>query len=104
MDSLDAPQRIAHIYCEVQTRLHFVGLANERVVRTPFTQKDIADMCGVSAIHANRAVSKLRELELGEIRRGSLYVTDWTQLRQYAAFDPSYLYGNGPLKLNEGWD
>ncbi|MEO0461782.1 MAG: Crp/Fnr family transcriptional regulator [Pseudomonadota bacterium] len=103
MESLGAPRRIAHIYCELQTRLSLIGRANERVVRTPFTQKDIADMSGVSAIHANRAVSKLRELELAEIRRGSLYTDHWSALRKYAGFDASYLYGDGPLHLNEGW-
>lgn len=104
LESLDAPRRIAHIYCEIQTRLAFTGRANERVLRLPFTQQDIADMCGVSVVHANRAVSKLRELDLAEIRRGTLYTNDWSALRKYAEFDPSYLYGDGPLKLNEGWD
>lgn len=104
MEGLDATRRIAHIFCEIQTRLELIGRASGNVVRTPFTQKDIADMSGVSAIHANRAVSKLREIELAEIRRGSLYTGDWAALRKYAGFDPSYLYGDGPLKLNEGWD
>jgi len=104
MESLDAPRRIAHIYCELQTRFELIGRADCRVIRTPFTQKDIADMSGVTAIHANRALSKLRELELAEIRRGILYTNDWPALREYAGFDPSYLYGDGPLKLNEGWD
>ncbi|MEM7689888.1 MAG: Crp/Fnr family transcriptional regulator [Pseudomonadota bacterium] len=104
LEGLDAPQRIAHIYCELQTRLELIGSANQRVLRAPFTQKDIAEMCGVSAIHANRAVSKLRELNLGEIRRGSLYTSNWDALRDYAGFDASYLYGDGPLRMNEEWD
>ncbi|UAB78400.1 Crp/Fnr family transcriptional regulator [Erythrobacter sp. SCSIO 43205] len=104
MESLDAPRRIAHIFCELQSRLKLIGRASDKVVRTPFTQKDIADMSGVSAIHANRALSKLRELELAEIRRGTLYTEDWDALRKYAGFDASYLYGDGPLQLNEGWE
>lgn len=104
LERLDAPRRIAHIYCELQTRLELTNRASERALRTPFTQQDIADMCGVSPIHANRAVSKIRELELAEIRRGTLYTDNWDALREYADFDPSYLYGDGPLNLNEGWD
>jgi len=104
LESLDAPQRIAHIYCELQTRLGFTGRAIDRALRVPFTQQDLADMCGVSVVHANRAVSKLRELKLAEIRRGTLYTNDWSALREYAEFDPSYLYGDGPLRLNEGWE
>ena len=104
LEQLDAPRRIAHIYCELQTRLELIGKAVPRAVRTPFTQLDLGDMCGVSAVHANRAVSKLREIELAEIRRGTLYTNDWEALRRYASFESSYLYGDGPLKLNEGWD
>jgi CRP-like cAMP-binding protein len=104
LEQLDAPRRIAHIYCELQTRLDLIGRAFPRALRTPFTQLDLGDMCGVSAVHANRAVSKLREMELAEIRRGTLYTQDWDALRRYAQFDDSYLYGNGPLKLDEGWD
>jgi len=103
-EQLDAPQRIAHIYCELQARLELIGHPRARVLRLPFTQLDLADMCGISAVHANRAVSRLRESGLGEIRRGTLYVGDWDALREYAQFEPGYLYGEGPLKMNEVWD
>ena len=103
LEQLDAPRRMAHLYCELQRRLELIGKANPRVVRTPFTQLDLADMCGISAIHANRAVAKLRELEVAEIRRGDFYASDWDTVRHYAMFDDSYLYGEGPLALKEGW-
>lgn len=93
LERLDAPRRIAHLYCELRERLEQIGRPVGRTLRTPFTQQDLADMCGVSAIHANRAVAKLRELALGEIRRGDLYVGDWRELETYARFDPGYLYG-----------
>ena len=105
LQQLDAPRRIAHHYCELHARLTLIGRDNRRSLRTPFTQFDLADMCGVSAVHANRAVGKLRELRLAEIRRGDLYTDDWDALKAYASFDPSYLYGDGPLALNEAmWD
>jgi len=103
LEQLDAPRRIAHIYCELQCRFELIGQANSRSLRTPFTQIDLADMCGVSAIHANRAVGKLRELGLAEIRRGDLYTSDWRALRQYAQFEPDYLYGDGPLRFDQDW-
>ena len=104
LEQLDAPQRIAHLYAELHTRLELVGRGVTRALRTPFTQFDMADMCGVSAIHANRAVGKLRELGIAEIRRGDLYTNDWAALKRYAQFDPDYLYGDGPLKVKEDWD
>ena len=97
LEALDAPQRIAHLYAELHHRLGFVGRDGGRTLRTPFTQTDLADMCGVSAIHANRAVARIRELGLGEIRRGALYIGDWAALEDYAGFDPAYLYGDGAL-------
>ncbi len=100
---LDAPRRIVHIYCELQMRLALIGRPAHRTLRMPFTQLDLADMCGVSVVHANRAISKMREMGLGQIRRGTLYTDDWEALRDYAQFDASYLYGDGPLKLNESW-
>ena len=93
LEALDAPRRIAHLYAELNHRLTLIGRNSSRALRTPFTQTDLADMCGVSAIHANRAVARLRELGLGEIRRGDLYIGDWKALESYAEFDPAYLYG-----------
>ena len=104
LEQLDAPRRIAHLYAELHTRLELIGRDFSRALRTPFTQFDMADMCGVSAIHANRAVGKLRELGIAEIRRGDLYTNDWDALKRYAQFNPDYLYGDGPLKVKEDWD
>ena len=93
LEALDAPQRIAHVYAELHHRLKLIGRNVERTLRTPFTQSDLAEMCGISAIHANRAVARIRELGLGEIRRGDFYASDWSALERYARFDPGYLYG-----------
>lgn len=95
LEALEAPQRIAHVYAELHHRLKLIGRTVDRTLRTPFTQSDLADMCGISAIHANRAVARIRELGLGEIRRGDFYATDWVALERYARFDPAYLYGTG---------
>jgi CRP-like cAMP-binding protein len=95
LEQLDAPRRIAHLYAELHTRLELIGRRATRALRTPFTQSDLADMCGVSAIHANRAVGKLRDLGIGEIRRGDLYTSDWAALKEFARFDPGYLYAGG---------
>lgn len=103
LEQLDAPRRIAHLYSELHTRFGLIGRNIPRALRTPFTQFDMADMCGVSAIHANRAVGKLRELGVAEIRRGDLYTNDWDALKRFAQFDPDYLYGEGSLKVREDW-
>mgnify|MGYP000436310567 CR=1 FL=1 len=104
LEQLDAPRRIAHLYSELRKRLQLIDRPVNGPMRTPFTQLDLADMCGVSAIHANRAVGKLRAAGVGEIRRGDLYPTDWDALEAYARFEPDYLYGDGALRLTEAWD
>ena len=104
LEQLDAPSRIAHLYAEIHTRLGLIGREIPRALRTPFTQIDLADMCGVSAIHANRAVGKLRDLGVAEIRRGDVYTKDWDALKRFAQFDASYLYGPGELHLSGDWD
>ena len=103
LEELEAPGRIAHLFAELHKRLDLVGYKITRALRTPFTQFDLADMTGVTAVHANRAVGKLRELGIAEIRRGDLYTTDWDRLKAYARFDPSYLYGDEPLKVQKAW-
>lgn len=104
LEQLDAQRRIAHLYAELQTRLELIGRNVGRALRTPFTQVDLADMCGISGIHANRAVAKLRDADIAQIRRGDLYTDDWDALKKFAHFDPSYLYGDGPLKPRGAWD
>ena len=101
LEALEAPQRIAHLYAELRHRLRQTGRGQGRALRTPFTQAHLADMCGVSAIHANRAVARLREMGLGEIRRGDLYIGDWAALEAYARFDPGYLYGSEACPYQE---
>lgn len=88
---LDAAQHIAHIYAELRHRLARSLGGLKQVVRAPFSQTDLGDMCGISAIHANRAVATLRKRGLAEIRRGDLYTADWQALEQYANFDAEYL-------------
>lgn len=95
LEALDAPRRIAHLFAELHYRQSMTGRGATRTLRTPFTQTDLADMCGVSAIHANRAIGRLRDMGLAEIRRGDLYTSDWKALESYAGFDPGYLYAGG---------
>lgn len=86
LTALDAPRRISHLLCEVRHRLGTNGQF-ARVLRTPLTQSDIADMCGITPIHANRALARIRENGLGEMRRGNFYAADWSSLEDYAQFD-----------------
>lgn len=101
LEQLTAPRRVAHIFAELWHRLDLVGLGRREVLRTPLTQTDLADMCGTTAIHMNRALGVLKREGIAEFRRGALYVADRRRLEQFAHFHPDYLYGDDSLRNAE---
>jgi len=76
-----------------------VGLGRTDGLRTPLIQADLADMCGTTSIHMNRALGQLRKEGIAEFRRGALYVRDRAKLEAFAGFNPDYLYGRGGLSV-----
>ena len=99
LEELPAPRRVAHVFAELWHRLDLVGLGRRDGLRTPLIQADLADMCGTTAIHMNRALGHLRREGIGEFRRGTLYVRDRARLEEFAGFNPDYLYGEGGLRV-----
>jgi CRP-like cAMP-binding protein len=99
MEQLPAPRRVAHVFAELWHRLDLVGLGRRDGLRTPLIQADLADMCGTTAIHMNRALGVLRKEGIAEFRRGALYVKDRGRLESFAGFHPDYLYGEGGLRV-----
>ena len=104
LEQLTAARRVAHVFAELWQRLDQVGLGRTDSVRTPLIQADLADMCGTTAIHMNRALAQLRKEGVGELRRGTLYVADRHRLEEFAKFDASYLYGKGTLAVGTALD
>jgi CRP-like cAMP-binding protein len=98
MEQLPAANRAAHVFCELWHRLEFVGLAGEDRIETPLIQADLADMCGTTAIHMNRALTQMRRASMADFRRGVLRAPDRAKLEEFARFDPAYLYGEGELR------
>lgn len=101
LEQLQAAQRVAHIFAEIWYRLEMVGLACGNQVRTPLTQAQLAEMCGITPIHMNRALGQLRQEGVAEFRRGTLFAEDRARLEAFGVFDPSYLYGNAELGMGE---
>ncbi len=99
MEQLPAPRRVAHVFAELWHRLDLVGLGRRDGLRTPLIQADLADMCGTTAIHMNRALGLMRKEGIAEFRRGTLYVRDRARLEEFAGFNPDYLYGEGELRV-----
>ena len=84
--------RIAHILCELYMRLELVGLASDRRYDLPLTQGDLADVTGLTSVHVNRMLKRLRDDDLLSFRGGEVVIHDWEGLQRTAEFDPAYLY------------
>ncbi|MEW4449771.1 Crp/Fnr family transcriptional regulator [Qipengyuania sp. JC766] len=98
---LKASRRTAHLFAEIWTRLDQVGLARKDGFRTPLTQTDLAEMCGTTPIHMNRALGDLRRQGIVEFRRGIVICHDRNALEEFGEFDPTYLYGEGDLHMDQ---
>ena len=88
----DAYQKIAHLLCELHVRLKQIGLVTDGRFDLPLTQEEIADATGLTAVHTNRTLQRLRREGLIELRSQILTVFDAAALGEAAGFDPSYLH------------
>lgn len=87
-----AAGRIAHLFCELQTRLEVVGLADSHEFALPLTQIDLADATALTPVHVNRTLRHLRESGIVDFRTGQVSIGDLNALQRIAGFNPDYLY------------
>ena len=90
---LGAEGRVAHLFCEIYTRLQMVGLAQDGQYALPMTQPDLAEACGITGVHVNRVLRLLRERDLVTFRANLVSITDFPGLARVGEFTPDYLYG-----------
>jgi CRP-like cAMP-binding protein len=86
-----AIERVAHFFLELLRRLQLVDAADRQSFELPLTQELIADTLGLSTVHVNRTLQKLRKRGLVELGDGHLYIPDIDALDALADFDPTYL-------------
>jgi CRP-like cAMP-binding protein len=91
LGSCDSLTRAAHLICEIAVRLRAVGLARDYQFPSPFTQSDLAAICGISPVHANRTIQDLRRRGLVTWHARMITITDWPALARLAGFKPDYL-------------
>ena len=88
----DARQRIAHIIYELLVRYRMVGAVEDDSFEWPVTQADLADATGLTTVHVNRTLQRLREEGLIALDGKRMAVLDRTGLRDAADFNPNYLH------------
>jgi CRP-like cAMP-binding protein len=92
-----APARLAHMVLELQHRLRAAGhlnagRLNDGWIALPMTQEQLSQALGITAVHVNRVIKRLREENVLDYRRGRLRIINQRALQELAAFDPGYLH------------
>jgi CRP-like cAMP-binding protein len=88
----DAYARMAHLFCELALRLEAVGLCQDGRFPLPLTQAELADTTGLTPVHVNRTLQRMRTDGLISTRGVELCIEDWGRLADVGSFDPAYLY------------
>ena len=57
-----------------------MGLVHNRSMELPFRQQDLADAMGLSLVHTNKTLSKLRDRQLANWSDGQLTINDLAKL------------------------
>jgi len=88
----DAYSRIAFMIYEILLRMRAVAVIRDQSFDFPITQADLADATGLTPVHVNRMVQRLREEGLIATEGKRWTVLDVEGLKSAAQFDPSYLH------------
>lgn len=86
-------ERLAHFLAEQYVRMLAVGLIHEgEPMDFGITQQDLADAIGLSLVHVNKTLAKLKDEGLVSWNRNQLKILNWEALKKAGLFDQSYLH------------
>jgi len=81
---LDAHARICVLLLDIYDRLRFRGLISRPTFNLPLTQEQIADHLGLTLVHVNRTLRRLREEKIVLVDRQVVIIQDLDRLRDLA--------------------
>ncbi len=84
-------EHLAHLFCELHERLRRAGLADDHEFELPLTQDQLGEALGMTSVHTNRVLQRLRHEGLVDLGDHHLRILHPRQLRDIAAFDAAYL-------------
>jgi len=85
-------KQLGHLFCELYTRLHAVGLATDARFRMPFTHVVLGDLLGLSSVHIQRVLRSLRQNGLITLQDHWVGFPDFAAMAGFSEFDPGYLH------------
>lgn len=92
MGRRDSLQRVAHLMCELYVRARNIGLTDGGRFELPLTQTVLGDALGLTPVHVNRVLRRLRISGVMGLSAGSLVIADIGKLALVAGFDDNYLH------------
>lgn len=88
-----AMQKLAHFFCEIAARLRSLGVNNpDSSYSLPLTQVELADTVGLTTVHVNRVMQRLRRNGIVAWSRGRLVILNQSALERIAGFEDRYLH------------
>ena len=87
-----ASERMAHLFCELHMRLLAVGEADEDRFDLPMTQEELGQTLGLSNVHVNRTIARLRDGGLAAFARGKVRILNAEALQRFSSFRSNYLH------------
>lgn len=88
----DAYARIGFLIYEIFLRMRAFGAIDNQKFDFPVTQEDLADATGLTPVHVNRMLKRLRAENLIAIDGKTWTIVDPAGLRKAAQFEASYLH------------
>lgn len=92
-----AEERMSHLLLELGERLRLVGFGDRTGFDCPLTQYHLADALGLTPVHVNRVLRRLREDGLVRFQKGRVHFEDLQRLKDRVEFDTAYLDQKEPL-------
>jgi len=83
--------RLAHLLCELATRMNAIGMLDANICEMPLTQVDLAAGLAMSNVHLNLALQRLRAAGVVEVSARRLTILKRAEIEAIADFDDSYL-------------
>ena len=94
----DAHEAVGHLMCELYVRMRNVGLTRDHCFELPLTQEELADALGITPVHVNRVLQRMRADGLISFKAGLLTIHDYRRLEAASGFNPNYLHMAGRAK------
>lgn len=90
-----AYERVGHLYLELLSRLNLVGAARDGEFVFPLNQVTLADALGLSQVHVNRTIQRLRQDGLILVDGRRVAIPDRAALERAVGFETTYLHMGG---------